>query len=110
MGTKRTRAADAPDPIRRRDHDSREHHELHVAKSVVETLPVRPERPADARKRQTPDTVSDQRQDVVSAERALEEAGGDRNERAGDGCGSTDEDGPRIPPLEPSLGSIELLA
>src|SRR5215211_3873190 len=53
-----------------------------VVEVLVELLPLRPERPPDAGKREAPDRGADQRQHRVTPELHLEHAGRDRDERA----------------------------
>src|SRR5689334_18488800 len=101
MAGKGTGAASPPDPVRHRGHDSHQHHDLDITERVIERVPLRPEPPADSGEDEAPRSVPEQCEDVVPRERALEEAGGDRDEGAGERGDAPDENGPGIPALEP---------
>src|SRR4051794_23921445 len=108
-GSHRSRAAPAQCPQGDRREDREHDGDLDEAEVVVQRVPVPPERPAGAREHEAPDRVADQREHVVAGKRALENTGRDRHEGAGHGRDTTDEHGPRVPALEPSLGALELL-
>src|SRR3954453_20330618 len=108
-GAHRSRAAATQHPVRHGPHDSRYDCDLHPPEVEVQRCPVRSQRPAGRREHHAPDRVADQREHVVTGKRALEDAGGDRDERPCDGRHAPDEHGPCIPPLEPLLGAVELL-
>src|SRR5215211_4282305 len=97
-----------PDEQPRRDPDDRDgDRHVGIAEDMVEVLPARAESPACAREGEAPDRRADGRPQDVTAERHLEDAGRDRDERARDGRDAPDEDRPVAPAVEPALGALE---
>src|SRR5215471_8136817 len=79
------------------------------AEVVVEALVARAQRPADAGEREAPDRRADRRQHDVAAERHAEHAGRNRDERAHDGRDAAEQHRRVLVPVEPALGTAELL-
>jgi hypothetical protein len=76
---------------------------------VVEALVARAEPVARAGDREGPDRRSGERQRGVRREWHLEDAGGDRDERAHDGRDPPDQDADVAPAVEPALRAVEAL-
>src|SRR5215210_8850037 len=104
---KATRPASADQEIGNERDEDRGDRVVDVVELLVERLPARAERPADARERETPDRRPQKREDGVAPEGEAEDAGGNRDEGARDGRDPPDEDGRVAPPVEPVLGARE---
>src|SRR4051794_37564643 len=93
-------------PRRRAEDRDRDRH-VGVAEGVVEVLPARAEPPACAREGEAPQRGAERGPENVAAQRHLEDARRDRDERTGDRRDAPDEDGPVAPAVEPALGALE---
>src|SRR5690348_6883911 len=90
----RSRLTQTDDQSDEPQHDQQHGEVLDVAEVVMEPVPARAEPPADPGEAGAPDRVPDQRERVVAPERALEDPGGDRDERPRDGRHAADEHRP----------------
>src|SRR5688572_30599987 len=79
QSTRPPTADQKPDPAA---NEQREDGVVDVVEVVVEALPVAPDGPADPGEGEAPGGRADERQHGVAAERHVEDAGRDRDERA----------------------------
>src|SRR5581483_262686 len=95
--------------IRRREENACHDRVLGVVEAVVEALEARPERIADASERERPDGAAYAEVQEERREPELEDARGDRDERAEKRRHRTEEDCEVSPTLQRALGAVEPL-
>src|SRR5262245_11630594 len=92
------RGATPPDDqVSGKGNDRNRHEDLDITERVVELLPACAERIPGGCEPERPDRAADRGQGRVARKRSLEDAGGDRDERARDRREAADEDGPVLP-------------
>src|SRR5438067_1150551 len=102
---KGSRAASTHEPVRREEEDSRHDRVVEVAGVVRRLVPAVADRPADPGGGGAEHRAPDCRKRHEPAERPLEDAGGERDERAHEWAREAERDCHRAELLEPPLGA-----